>query len=149
MSNSEKESIRHRLGKGKKLTNEIPTKVEDDDDDKKEEQEHGNPIEHAIASVVEYVGYFFAKLSKMFLSSKFNDVKEENDGKLETKLSESGLETMVYIRSRLDVKYDETQREHVDMLKILWRSCFDEDGVEFPLPSKLSLIHISEPTRPY
>lgn len=137
MSNSAKESIRHRLGKGKKMTNEIPTKVEDDDDDKKEEQEHGNPIEHAIASVVEYVGYFFAKLSK-FLSSKFNDVNEENDGKLETKLSESGLETMVYIRSRLDVKYDETQREHVDMLKILWRSCFDEDGVEFPLPSKSS-----------
>ena len=69
MSNSEKESIRHRLGKGKNLTNEIPTKVDDDDDDKKEEQEQGNPIEHAIASVVEYVGYFFAKLSK-FLSSK-------------------------------------------------------------------------------
>ena len=150
MSNSEKESIRHRLGKGKKLTNEIPTKVEEDDDKKEathsshqqqqrqnEQQEQGNPIEHAIASVVEYVGYFFAKLSK-FLSSKFNDVNEENDGKLETKLSESGLETMVYIRSRLDVKYDETQREHVDMLKILWRSCFDEDGVEFPLPSKSS-----------
>ncbi|CAL6295746.1 unnamed protein product [Bathycoccus prasinos] len=129
MSNSAKESIRHRLGKGKKMTNEIPTKVEDDDDDKKEEQEQSNPIEHAIASVVEYVGFF---------PPKFNDVNEENAGKLETKLSESGLETMVYIRSRLDVKYDETQREHVDMLKILWRSCFDEDGVEFPLPSKSS-----------
>ena len=103
------------------MTNEIPTKVEDDDDDKKEEQEQGNPIEHAIASVVEYVGYFFAKLSK-FLSSKFTDVNEENDGKLETKLSESGLETMVYIRSRLDVKYDETQREHVDMNFLLHQS---------------------------
>ena len=63
-------------------------------------------------------------------------MNEENDGKLETKLSESGLETMVYIRSRLDVKYDETQREH-DMLKILWKSCFDEDGVEFPSSIKV------------
>jgi len=103
---------------------------DDDDGGKKddgEEKKRGeasasqqqSPIEQAIASVVEYVGYFFSKLSK-FISSKLNPDDDNNEaGKINAKLTESDLETAVDIRSRLDVKYDETRREHVGC----WKYC--------------------------
>jgi hypothetical protein len=125
----------------------------DDGEEKKKGEasasQQQSPIEQAIASVVEYVGYFFSKLSK-FISSKLNPDDDNNEaGKINAKLTESDLETAVDIRSRLDVKYDETRREHVEMLEILWRSCFEEDGVEFPSSSSSStrqprLGHASE-----
>ena len=85
----------------------------DDGEEKKKGEasasQQQSPIEQAIASVVEYVGYFFSKLSK-FISSKLNPDDDNNEaGKINAKLTESDLETAVDIRSRLDVKYDETR----------------------------------------
>ena len=120
------------------LTDDEPGKRHGDEEDKDERYhraEHDqNAVEHAFAAVVEYVGHFFAKLSK-FLSSAFT---RDDDGKHDATLTNASLETAVNIRTRLDVAYDEMQTEHVEMLETLWRSCFEEDGVTFPSSASAS-----------
>ena len=138
------EEKKHGIRRKRTLTDDEPGKRGDDDDDddepdNKDERHHRAEhdqnafVEHAFAAVVEYVGHFFAKLSK-FLSSAFTG-RDDDDGKHDAILTNASLETAVNIRTRLDVAYDEMQTEHVEMLETLWRSCFEEDGVTFPSSS--------------
>jgi len=145
-----KETIKRNFNKAEKrgirrkrtLTDDEPGKRGDDDEDNKYERYHRAEhdqnafVEHAFAAVVEYVGHFFAKLSK-FLSSAFTG-RDDDDGKHDATLTNASLETAVNIRTRLDVAYDEMQTEHVEMLETLWRSCFEEDGVMFPSSASAS-----------
>ena len=148
------EEKKHGIRRKRTLTDDEPGKRGDDDDDEpdnKDERHHRAEhdqnafVEHAFAAVVEYVGHFFAKLSK-FLSSAFTG-RDDDDGKHDAILTNASLETAVNIRTRLDVAYDEMQTEHVEMLETLWRSCFEEDGVTFPSSSTAASSSSSSPRR--
>ena len=150
------EEKKHGIRRKRTLTDDEPGKRGDDDDDddepdNKDERHHRAEhdqnafVEHAFAAVVEYVGHFFAKLSK-FLSSAFTG-RDDDDGKHDAILTNASLETAVNIRTRLDVAYDEMQTEHVEMLETLWRSCFEEDGVTFPSSSTAASSSSSSPRR--